>query len=416
METHRWGTYSPRLRQNTTVTFLSSQPLDGSDQDYYTPFVEAGTTFAVVGTLLTQSTGSLNVVTSKNRATPQLLQATLTTATAAAGNIITNTTHASRAWADVGGATVTFTQPLTEAPTPPVANIGFTIPTEVNTWAHADNITVSAPTQVNLRTFAPVTADGKAASPYQSSSWLQDIYVADPAGADAQPGLTTIQLGTTVQVNVWDCSFDVEVNIANAPLAFSFPGALSQNNTFSNVWFNGGLVVGGATSVWGGSIGKAEDGYTVINGNSQPVNSGSGVLPVIDGDTNVYGAFVVQNFAQMGLVYLATSSLLDIMSNGVVQFATGYFTGGPILWGPGAPHVFGTGHISYPGGAATSVFLQTGAFNLNGGTTACSHTNASPDVINCGITINATNLNAAAGSTGFGDDAFLPGGGSISKY
>src|SRR6266567_5503133 len=34
----RWGTYSPRLRQNTTITFLSRQP-DGTDPIICNPYV-----------------------------------------------------------------------------------------------------------------------------------------------------------------------------------------------------------------------------------------------------------------------------------------------------------------------------------------------------------------------------------------
>lgn len=57
-----------------------------------------------------------------------------------------------------------------------------------------------------------------------------------------------------------------------------------------------------------------------------------------------------------------------------------------------------------------------GGLSINGSPNACSHTSAAPDVVNCGIAVTAANLDAAAGATGFGGNAFIPGGGSISNF
>lgn len=52
----------------------------------------------------------------------------------------------------------------------------------------------------------------------------------------------------------------------------------------------------------------------------------------------------------------------------------------------------------------------------NGGVIeACSSTGGATPSIACGITINAANLDAAAGAAGFGSNAFQLGGGSLAK-
>jgi len=86
--------------------------------------------------------------------------------------------------------------------------------------------------------------------------------------------------------------------------------------------------------------------------------------------------------------------------------------GQPVLWGIGGFHVQSNTVLEYRNGATNSILL-TGTFDMNGKTSACSHTSAAPDVWNCGILLSATNLAAAAGVAGFGDDAFQPGGASV---
>jgi hypothetical protein len=73
-----------------------------------------------------------------------------------------------------------------------------------------------------------------------------------------------------------------------------------------------------------------------------------------------------------------------------------------------------------PGNSFTSLFTASGlvtGIQLNGAfNTACSHTNAAPDVINCGITTTPAHLDAAAGAAGFGQNAFNLGGASVSAF
>src|SRR5579885_2249037 len=76
----RWGTVSPVLEQDTTVTFLESSPSDGSDPVVWTPYLLAGARAALEGPLgpaQRVATVTLAGVVPKNRAAAQLLEADL---------------------------------------------------------------------------------------------------------------------------------------------------------------------------------------------------------------------------------------------------------------------------------------------------------------------------------------------------
>jgi hypothetical protein len=88
----RWGTYSPRLKQDTTITFVSDHT-DDTDPVYFAPFVEAQAQLILQGTLgsLQQLTAStLGAVVPKNRPAGQLLNAVLPSGSA--GTFLTKTT------------------------------------------------------------------------------------------------------------------------------------------------------------------------------------------------------------------------------------------------------------------------------------------------------------------------------------
>src|SRR5208337_2949529 len=122
----KWNTYSPVLNQNTTLTWLSSQPAGNpaGDPVIFTPIIGAtapngpGAFVLVQGTLGPAQqlfTGALASVTPKNRATPQLLQADLGFA-APIGSIVQNTTGGKASFAivykNVSGTIFALSQPL----------------------------------------------------------------------------------------------------------------------------------------------------------------------------------------------------------------------------------------------------------------------------------------------------------------
>jgi hypothetical protein len=88
------------------------------------------------------------------------------------------------------------------------------------------------------------------------------------------------------------------------------------------------------------------------------------------------------------------------------------------LWGTSFHGVAAGSWFQYPSGAggATANLLLAGGITLNNVTTACSSTGGATPTIGCNITINPTNLDAPASSTGFGGQAFAQsGGGAISN-
>lgn len=129
---------------------------------------------------------------------------------------------------------------------------------------------------------------------------------------------------------------------------------------------------------------------------------------------NFYGCFSLQSVngrIRLGDGYMAPTTSGACATNALVWYDK---TGGAS--GTGVVTVDGSARWSYAGATATNTFLSGIGLRINNlGLTACSHTGAAPDVINCGITLNQTNLDAAASSTGFGGLAFMPGGGSFSS-
>ena len=139
----------------------------------------------------------------------------------------------------------------------------------------------------------------------------------------------------------------------------------------------GSLVYGGVTSAWtaSGSLFNYDSILTAV--------SGSGTF---------------------GKVYLAGSAAAVVSGGSSIN-------SGGIVWGPGTINVAGNTRLVYTPTQATAAFLTT--INLDGSTTGCSHTGASPDVVYCGITLTGAHLDAAQGVAGFGGLAYTPGGASI---
>src|SRR5215472_9066501 len=137
----RWGyTWSPELSVPTGVHYLSSQASNNDPGPFNPILVTSTATLTLFASLpATPSfTGTLNVVTAKNRATNTTLQATFTTSTGtiSSGQLLVNATRGgSLAWTVSGGPTFVLSQPLS-------AYIGGdpTARSEIDTWAHGDAI------------------------------------------------------------------------------------------------------------------------------------------------------------------------------------------------------------------------------------------------------------------------------------
>lgn len=390
----RWGTYFPRLRQTTTFTWMSSHT-DGTDPVIQNPYLENGASLFNNGTLVQTCTGTLAGVVAKNRNTPQLLNATLP-AGAAINQLIINTTHASRAWTytSLGAGAFSISQPLVSQTLP---HNFILAGSEVDTWANTDAVTCNTLSNINFVQLYPTVTDLGTGSA-NAGIYLQQIGVFAP--------FSTSDL---VLINSQVRFFEV----------FSNKGiqtVLSTSNATNGVYntdvlgnFQKQTCAQGSTAFVGGiARGPQLSGCTVI----------------IDGDaiaaaTNniIQGlSSTVAGVTGLGLVYIESGKSLQA-SAGATGIANNLSIGTPILWGPGNFRLVQTAHVTYPTGAGSTTFIQTGAFTINGFTTACGHSNANnPDVINCAINITGANLDAAQGIAGFGGNAFIPGGGGISTF
>ena len=381
----RWGTYSPRLQQATTITIMSS--MVASDVSYFNPFVEGNMSYLSVSCALDVAqqawTGTLGTVTARNMSGGTLLRSTFTTGgVVATDQLLVNYTHPSRAWVASlqSGTTWNLTQPVAPTCVPPTCTV-----TEVNAWASGDSVIAYNPSNVYTPQANPVASDivnGEGFGVWITGCDLQSVY-----GTEQSPFVGnkyTILVDTVSnrfhQDSTWG-GVGAPV-LVNTDVIEQYHGTMSRISAgkigFGNKFavFNGGIldndVVLGDTVFWYG-------------------------LPAVQTDEG--GNAIVSAYFSIGLTAYSYTS---------VQTQ---------IWGPGALYVNAGGWLQYPtgiGGAVSSLLL-TGAMHIAGSTTACSHTSAAPDVVDCGISVTPAHLDAAQGVAGFGGYAYSPGGGVISN-
>jgi hypothetical protein len=393
LNVHRWGCQGnpvlcPRLRQVTTVTFLSSQT-NNSDPVYVTATMENAGQLTLQGNLGAAQqvcSTTLSAVTAKNRSTPQLLNVTFTACAGAAVNkLVVNTTHPSRAWIYTagGGSSWNMSQPLTT--TVP----GGAFPTEVDTWAATDAVTVYTPTAVNVPWFFPQTIDYNGG--FTNLSILSQLTVYDPSGI----GNDNVFFGGSIEI--------IESVLQRGIIEI---GTQSFNQlSIVNVDNLGGLAAQGTISPFATQqIGGIVEGYQLQPGGYHvdsdvilsAANVGSGVL----GPTT------------LGAVYIDTG--LTVGVQGWSGFTSALNT--PVVWGPGTLDV--EGRLQYPTGAsgARSMFL-TGIGNLtvelNSQGLCCKNTPNS-GTLTCDQTLSPLQMDTNAGTTN--GCTLVPGGGSFCNY
>lgn len=387
----RWGTYSPRLRQVTTITYLSNQS-GNTDPVYFNPYLENGASAIIAGTLTQVASVTLGTVTARNRATPQLLQADLG-ASGATNQLLINSTHPSHAWSYkvVAGTVFSISQPLQVYPAIPG---GVPFPTnEVNTWANGDTVSLNTLTAVNIASIQPITTDTGSSA----GVWLTNINVFDPGSGDP--------FFTSGNVNM----VDVVTNRELATIGTAETGIVTS--LLYNVDARGNFFKTSSGPTWGGLAGIFSGVSVAFNGFDVDCDTIINTNLAMSGNSNP-----ATGITSLGTVYIETAKTLSIPFGRVQITGSVNCVTSTVLWGPGSFQVVAPGHavVSSAGGATnTSVFTMTGGIKLGTNTTGCSHTGAAPDVINCGINLTGANLDAAAGVAGFGGNAFIPGGPSI---
>jgi hypothetical protein len=369
------------------VTFLSSQP-DNTDPVIWKPYVENGGYTEIAAALPTAAqTGTLASVVAKNRATPQLLNATIG-AGGVAGQLIVNTTHPSRAflYTNSSGNAWNMTQPI--APLTIPFN-PFSAGTEVDTWANGDAFSVYTLLSVDVVDYEPTWVAG-VTSVTGDSGFIYQVSV--PA------------IGQSPQLNL-NANILLLDSVLNPNTTVTSQDVGSQGFIAINVYDTNTLYCSGPASIL-----NTVQSFLTIRGGFQilliaPSASMSRDVIVGIGASGVsmgVGNALLSNF------YISATNTWD--AYGITQVTA------PV-WGPGTLNAVGQGRIKYPtgGGAAAANLLTTG-LQINGGSAnACSHSGATPDVVSCGITLSAANLDAAQGAAGFGGLAYVPGGASITN-
>ena len=387
----------PVIRQNTAVTFLSSQT-SNSDHICPRPSLQNGSSFVLQGNLGTAqqiATGSLSSVTSKNRSSGTLLSATLPVG-AATGLLIKNTTHLSYAWIHtlVSGNTWNISQPFAPI-TVPATN--FLIPTEVDTWANTDSIVIYAPSNEYIEclegVFGNFNNNGNLANGFS-------IY-----------HLTMSSPGDTYQFTpsrLSDNTYLIEMSSVRLP---SFRVGTEDNwATMMNVFDPIGISTASTTSraaqiyLFGGIIGQAG----ASPGGSATLGAG-GFL--IDEDTIIAGGsgtqFILQG--QLGQIYIDTSTIGSVNSSAIPLNDLA-------IWGPGLLSVDDGGRLKYKSGAtgaATSLLVSNLLINRQSASCVGIPSSATLSTT-CNVTVTAANLDANLGATS--GCLYAPGGGSFCNY
>ena len=400
----RWGTISPILSQDTTVTFLSSQA-SGVDLIEWSPFL-IGSSAIIQGTTPTVVTSGVvlagKVAKSRTAGSNSLLQFNLG-ATAAIGQMIENTSHPSRAWVYslVSGTTFNVTQPLVKTTVP-----SFGATAEVDTWANNDTVNLLTPVTINLAYFNPIRLVYSAA--FSNGGFVYQAILSNLVRG------SPISLGS---INVF------ETKSAEITLTAGQGTSFAQ---LTNVFLSGGILLYGSSAsgfaMFGGAIpssagncnisGSVEmDGDVIVNcSNAFAVVPNLGGLPCL---------YLSGPNASFGYVYLDSNFYI---SSGEVFAQAGNYAGAPIFYGNTGKNInlIGNAHMSVVGNNFTASFtapaLVSPGIIINGNSSACSHTNAAPDVVNCAISTTPAHLDAAAGAAGFGSNAYFPGGASVGNF
>lgn len=372
LNVHRWGClgnpqWCPRLRQTTTITFLSSHT-DNTDPVQVSAVSEAGTFLIFQGNLGAAQqvcTGSMTIVSAKNRNTPQLLVVTLPCA-GAANELVVDSTTSSRFWtySTAGGGNWNTTQPLT-----PQNTTTWAVPTEV-VPVNLDTVTVYTPTQVNFQSIAGYVPDSNGS--FNNAIIIYQLTGYDPGGAanDQMFINTSTLLASESQF---------QRIILN-----SGPGSEIVNETLVNVMLSGGYNTNAQTASFYG--GAASPGAFIFN-----------MLGFSGSFNDDFQAGTNASFNGWGMAtgfYIGSGKTLTLL-NGAASM-----TG--VLWGPGGLNVSAAARLQYPAGATGGAtnFKLTGTMSANGQTKTCLVVpGAASSYGTCNITLSGSNLDANLGTT-----------------
>ena len=408
----RWGCNGdpmgcPRLAQNTTITFCSSQPAY-NDRVIFHPTIETisgssstasvGPLIQITGNLTAGSATTLTVTASKSRSGNTGLRGTGSTALAQ-GLLYQNTTRANSVAWFTGWTSGTIGQRNTISQPFAAASIGATgvSLTENDTWASTDSLTPQTPPTVLLVDVRPQYN----ALSNNGGVVISNIVIPENLANGVNPGDDTIIIGPFVslaqvwsQRGVWiDVPFNTAnglVGLYNCALDGGFAGGTRAASRASNA--------GGAfqpTVIWGG--------YVVASG---PL-AGTGTIAFngvwLDDDvavrTQVAGSSAsLVDFSGYNWVGAALLDSTAVVDYGVLDLRTRASISVNTVYGSGTLDS-GRGQVIYPAGAgaAATTFASGVALNIAGSTTAALVTPGG--VVTTGKTLSAANLDTDLGTT-----------------
>ena len=397
-----FGTYSPIIGQNTTITWLSSQS-DNSDPVIFTPYINNSAVITITGNSTVVATGTLSSVTAINRNTSQLWQANIGQAVA---NFLAPTfsEQSTQAIMSVGTgtpfiATGVYAWPYTQVSTDVCTfsqPLSFTANTGIGTANTMSSISSgNAYQMLQFKSVNFVQLDAKIIEfnvPYYNNGIvINQLHFYDPQGATNDD----VYVGNYVQLV--ECAIDKEI------IAIHYT---TDSNVFlQNCSFNGSILTPPGSIILGGLLAGVE-----ISGQCNPTQG-----PVVDGNVILFNGGQCKTTASVGNMYIEDTWTFEI--DGIVAVGEetqyGYGVTGAALWGPGSILVTQRGGLFYPGNPATGCFLIQGSIEINSLTTAYSI--GPTGVWNASIPITPRALDHAAGLSGFGGMAINPCGGIISN-
>jgi hypothetical protein len=404
---HRWGCLGnpvlcPRLQQNTTITFTSSQP-GSTDPVALYPALESNAWIAVTGSLGAAQqvcTGNLSAVTNFVVGTNTLTKVTLPCA-AAVNDLVVDSTNPSGFWTyEVNGAAPAYftSTPLSSAASYTLGTaLGFG--TEVTIGA--DAVTVYSPVSINLVAFSP-TMLGSISTAVSSVSNLRISggtlnRDASTVGGTGQ-GLvyTNVQSSRLVTVErYWTRTFQVWLN-----------------NDFSGAMTNYALTPGSGITldtepigIIGGIVGVGSGGFNVIA--DYTFFDGDVIFGNMGGTAFQYALYS----PSMGAVFI--DSNVTVNADWKANLTLPRIPGSVRLWGTGTYNTVGKTIYPTGAGAAAAAFGAGGVtIKENNLTVGCiGNPAAAGGITACNSAVTASNLDTVLGTTIPNGCIFNPGGG-----
>ena len=385
-----------RLRQTTDVKFLSSHT-NNSDPVYDVFALENSGSFTVFAALPTPTVTShfTSVTQASGCNTPHANDG----ASAAFGSplqFVVDSTDGASFWCiDTSSGTniCSNTVALTNATAPPTAfqtpGIWGTMTGAAGALTGTANYTAYANlVAVDVVRVNPVIADYSGSTP-TNGAFLYHVQVLDPSGT---PGVNPIEWGAGAVA--YESRIDRTINLV---------GNSTKDDGCVNCLINGGLTGGRLDTghFWHMLSGQVTSNSSIVN------ITGLGVA--IDGYARITS--IAPTFAQgisMGLIQnqLTTWTLSGYSTSAAISPGYAAVSNGVQLCGGSATiNVNGGGTWLYDsshGGLTGLITSGTPTLEIEGTTTAESHSGTSPVVVTGGISITPTNVDGAASTTAFG--------------